>query len=129
MHVDLTLFRALFTEKGSTYTHILDARDLEVKHRVKEAKQKAGATRKPPRKLFGESLESASDEVLVQMPKQASFNKRVHAERKGDHPKPPSNLEDIKLQNITNSMNENFLMWDSWGPSNLLIMFATVKTL
>lgn len=79
MHVELTLFRALYTENGSTHTHILDARDLEVKHRVKEAKQKAGATRKPPRKLFGESLESASDKVLVQMPKQASFNKRVHA--------------------------------------------------
>lgn len=118
-----------YIENGPPHNHIIDAREVEVRMRMKTAKETARKTGKTPRKIYGESLHAASDEVLVKMPIQSSFNKRVHAERKGNHPKPPSSLEDVQLNDIKNSMNEQFLLWDSGECDNRMIMFATKKSL
>lgn len=118
-----------YIEKGPQHNHIIDAREVEVRMRMKTAKETAVKTGKNPRKIFGEAAYAASNEVLAKMPTQSSFNKRIHASRKGNHPKPPSSLDDVQLNNIKNSMNEQFLLWDSGEGDNRMIMFATKKSL
>lgn len=118
-----------YIENGPPHNHIIDAREVEVRMRMKTAKQTARKTGKNPRTIYGESLNAASDVVRVKMPTQSSFNKRVHTKRKRNHPKPPSSLEDVRLNDIKNSMNEQFLLWDSGESDNRMVMFATQKSL
>lgn len=114
---------------NSTHTHTIDARDKDVKVRLQKAKKDAGSGAKPTRLLYGEALNHASDETLVQMPSQKSFGKQMRNKRKGDHPKAPTNLTELVLTDVKNSADENFLLFDSGPSKDRIIMFGTAKAL
>lgn len=109
----------------AVHTHIVDVRDIEVKKRVEKAKTEASTSNKPSRKLYSEALEGANDELLARMPKQETFAKLMRAQRKGNNPTAPKNLTELVLPEITNSVNENFVLYDSGPSENRIVIFST----
>lgn len=72
-----------YTRNKHEHTHIIDIRDVEVKKRVKAAKEKAVISSKSARELYAEAVAGVSAEVIGQMPSQEAFAKQIRSQRKG----------------------------------------------
>lgn len=112
------------------HTHMIDARDKEVKNRLTKAMKSAKETNKTTRDLYAEALCGAPEEIVAQMPKANTFGKMVRNERKGDHPKAPKSLAELVLPEISTTTGENFVMYDSGQDAkDRTIMFSTKQAM
>lgn len=123
-----------YKQNAATHTHILDARDIEVKEVMRKAKEKAKNTDTSSRALYAESLSGTPDEVVGQMPKANAFGKSMRNKRKGNHPPAPKTLDELApldSANILTTTGECFLLYDSRNDlnhhetSDRIILFAT----
>lgn len=96
---------------------------------MEKAKIDAKNGNKPGRNLYAEALNGQDDDVIARMPKQQTFTKRMRQQRKGKHPANPKSVEELVLPEITNSVGENFLFFDSGPSKERTIMFTTEKAL
>lgn len=96
---------------------------------MEKAKNDAKNGNKPGRKLYAEALNGLDDDVIARMPKQDTFAKRMRVQRKGKHPANPKSVEELVLPEITNSVGENFLFFDSGPSKERTIVFTTEKAL
>lgn len=119
-----------YKQNAAKHTHIVDARDVEVKSRLEEAKKDAKGTKLPNRDLYAKSLAGASDEIVASVPKAESFAKTMRNQRKGDHPKAPKSLNELVLKDIVTTTGQNFLMLDTGPhPTDRIVMFATKQAM
>lgn len=115
-----------YKTKGAEHTHILDPRDVEIKNRMKAAKQSAEATKKTTREVYADALTGVPKEVIGQMPSTSTFSKTVRRQRKHNYPTAPTSLKELVLPEIITSDGENFVFYDN-GPDapDRLIVFGT----
>lgn len=121
-----------YTQKGAPHTHVVDARDVLVKERIKEAKETAKKSNKTTREIFAQSLNGLGEEIVAKMPKAATFGKLIRNERKGNnnYPKSPKSLEELIMPDIRTTTDEEFVLYDSGpAPKERLIVFATKQAL
>lgn len=111
------------------HSHVIDIRHVEVAKKVAKLKDMANTTDKTPREIISEEQAGLSDDVLAQLPSYESMTAAVRMERKGDAPKAPKNLNELRLGEVVTSKNEPFVLFDS-GPGNKrTIIFTTQRNL
>lgn len=115
------------------HNHLIDIRDVEVKHRINDAKKKARETDKPNREIFAEMCQNTPEEVLVQLPNNETLSRRLRSQRlkKNNLSKKPSTHDEIKLDDVKTNDDEPFVMFDSGftEAKGRIIMFSTMKNM
>lgn len=115
---------------GAVHTHIVDPRDVEVKNRIKAAKNSAETSNKTTRELYSDGLAGMAEQAIGQMPTARAFSKTVRRQRKTNHPTAPKTLNDLVLPEIVTLAKENFILFDNGVEAqDRLIVFGTQQAL